>query len=268
MLPGATEAAGSASGIFNNLGGFNPSQIQAGQINGMDLSGYMNPYTQNVIDTTMTELGNQERIGQQGVDDSALAQNAFGGDRMYVQKGVMNDKFNQLRKNTIADLYSKNFLNAQTMGQFDIGAKMEADRANQQAGIQGAGIRSGAGTGMSNIAQLLASAGIDLSKGGQNALGNLANMGFGWGNSLQQNQLAMGGLQQQQNQAILNAINGQVGGATGAPSNLLQQYLGSVLNPSGYGTTTQTTGGSGPAIAGIGTLLQGGSAFLPGSYTG
>jgi hypothetical protein len=187
---------------------------------------------------------------------------------MYVQKGVMNDKFNQLRKNTIADLYSKNFLNAQTMGQFDIGAKMEADRANQNADIAGAGIRSGAGTGMSNIAQLLASAGIDLSKGGQNALGNLANMGFGWGNSLQQNQLAMGGLQQQQNQAILNAINGQVGGATGAPSNLLQQYLGSVLNPSGYGTTTQTTGGSGPAIAGIGTLLQGGSAFLPGSYTG
>lgn len=256
---------GQAGGIYGAMSGMTPSDITAGSLAETNLSPYMDPFTQDVINSTIAELDRQEGIQQQGVDDAALDQRAFGGDRMYVQKAAMNDKFDRLRKDTIADLYLKNFTNAQQMGQFDIGNKLAADQANQ--GMR-AGMMTGGAQGFGDLAQLLTGAGIDLSKFGTSALGDLANMGFGWGSDLQKNQLAMGALQQAQNQSILSAIQNQFQSYTGAPMNYLQQYLSSVMSPQGLGTVKSTTSGTGNDIAAIGNIMQGIGAVLPGSYTG
>ena len=247
----------SAAGIFNNMAGYTPSDITAGQLSNTDLSPYMNPYTQNVIDTTMGELNRQQGIQQQGIDDSALAQNAFGGDRMYLQKGVLGGEYARTQANTLADLNSRNFTNAQSMGQYDIDNRLRADSSNQ--GYR-TGLYGGAASGLSGLASNFGQTGLNLANmGSPSVMGNLANMGFGWGQSLQQNQAASGALQQQQQQALIDAIRGQYAGYTGAPQNALSQYLGAILSPpSSAGTTSSNPGILG--YLGMGASL--GSMFI------
>ena len=237
-LPGAgatamgagMDYAGQAGGLFDYLG----NQPLAN----MNLQPYMDPYQQDVIDVTMDELNRQHGIQQQGIDDAAMARNAFGGDRMELQKGVLGGKFLDTKARALAELNSGNFRNAQTMGQFDIGA----------AG-QGA-------TGFGQLAQLLANSGIDLTKTGISALGDLSNLGFGFGQSIIKNQLASGALQDQQMQAIIDAAKGNVDTYTGYPMSTLQAFLGAIQNPAGYGISS-TKGSTNPGILGTAAGIAG-----------
>lgn len=245
-----------AAGIFNQMGGYTPSDVTAGQLSSTNLSPYMNPYTQNVIDTTMSELDRQQGIQQQGIDDKAQAQNAFGGDRWQLQKGQLGGDFARTKAMTLADLNSKNFLNAQGMGQFDIGNRLTADSGNRD---YRASLFGNAGQGLGNLASMYGQTGLDLSRmGSPEVMGNLANLGFGWGQSLQANQAASGALQQQQQQALIDAIRAQYAGYTSAPQNSLSQYLGAILSPpSTAGSTSSNPGPLGylGMAAGIGSQL-------------
>ena len=59
---------------------------QAGQYSGPSgYSGFMSPYQQEVIDTTLTEYDKQAQIGQQGIMDQATRMNALGAGRTGVQ---------------------------------------------------------------------------------------------------------------------------------------------------------------------------------------
>lgn len=247
-----------AAGIFNQMGGYTPSDITAGQLSNTNLSPYMNPYQQNVIDTSMNELNHQYGIQQQGVDDAAQRQNAFGGDRMYLQKGTMGGDFLRNKGTLLADLNSKNFLNAQQMGQYDINKRFDADSANQtmRANMMGAG-----GQGLGNLAQMYGNTGVNLASLGSPAvMGGLANMGFGWGNTLQQNQMAAGLLQQQQQQALIDAQRAQYAGYTQAPQNALSQYLGAILSPPASAGSTSSNPG---AMGYLGMAAGIGGQFLP-----
>ena len=179
---------------------------------------YMNPYTQQVIDGTVGELNRQESIQQQGVDDAAQAQNAFGGDRMQIQKAAMNRDFDVTRKNAISDLYKSNFDNAQRGAMFDVN-----NAVNRQQH------------------------GMDSQK-------DWANMGFGWGSDMQQQNLTAGALQQQQQQAIMDAMRKQWESYTGQGDTNINRLTGATANPGSSGTTTGT---STPSIAGIATRLLG-----------
>ena len=245
------------------MGGMTPSDVTAGQLSTTDLSPYMSPFLKGVIDPAMQELNTQQGIAQQGIDDQAQSQGAFGGDRQYLQKGVLGNKFNQLKSQFLGDLYQKNFLNAQQMAGNDITNRLNADTGNQD---RRATLFQQGGQGLGALANLYGQAGTDLTKYGVNELGSLSNMGFGFGNTLQQNQLASGALQQQQNQAILNAQMQQFLSQTQYPQQQLQNYLGAIQNPAGYGQTTTKTN---PGIAGYlnagGNLLQGIGSVIPGT---
>lgn len=256
VLGQAGQLSGQAAGMFSEMGGTSVPDVTAERLGDMDLSEYMNPYTQNVIDTTMNDLNTQYGVQRQGIDDQAAAQNAFGGDRQHLQSGVLGGKFLDTKARTLADLNSKNFLNAQGMGQFDINNRLNADtgNANRRAGTQQAGA-----SGLGGLASLFGGVGSDLLKGGVDSLGNLANLGFGWGDSLQKNQLAMGAIKTQQQQQLIDAIRAQYAGYTGAPQNALSSYLGAILDPNGYGKQT-----SDPSlIQGAGSILGGIGAVLP-----
>lgn len=246
-----------AAGIFNQMAGYVPQAVTAGQLSSTDLSPYMNPYTQNVIDQTMAELNRQEAIQQQAIDDQAVRQNAFGGDRMYIQKGQLGGDYANTKAKTLADLYSQAFGNAQTMGQYDITNRLNADTTNQGAFSNLFG--SGA-SGLGNLANLYAGTGTNLAQiGSPTVMGNLANLGFGWGNTLQQNQAAAGALQQQQQQQLMDAIRAQFSGYTSAPQNALAQYLGAVLSPPSTAGTTSSNPGLlgylGAGVTALGTLF-------------
>ena len=78
-----TQAASLAG---SGLGGYAPYIQQAGQYSGPSgYSGFMSPYQQEVIDTTLTEYDKQAQIGQQGIMDQATRMNALGAGRTGVQ---------------------------------------------------------------------------------------------------------------------------------------------------------------------------------------
>lgn len=217
-----------AGDVFARMAGTAPGTLET-----TDLTSYMNPFTRGVIDPTMDELNRQEKLQQQGVDASAEAQNAFGGDRMQIQKAAMNRDFDVTRKSAIADLYRQNFDQAREGAKFDIsGAReREAGGARGLADVGGGYMQQG--TGLGSEAQ-----------GGMN---NWANMGFGWGTDLNNQQLAAGGLQQQQQQQIMDAIKAQFGGFTDYPDTAIERLTGSTPSPGNAGTTSKKTT---PSLAG------------------
>ena len=59
---------------------------QAGQYSGPSgYSGFMSPYQQDVIDTTLTEYDKQAQLQQRGIMDQATRMNALGAGRTGVQ---------------------------------------------------------------------------------------------------------------------------------------------------------------------------------------
>lgn len=242
-----------AGTAYGSMTGYTPSNVTAGQLSTTDLSPYMNPWTQSVIDATMNDMNQQQGIDQLAIDDQATSQGAFGGSRQYIQKGVLGGQYADAKARELANLRSQGFTNAQQMGQFDISNRLGADQFNTdwRSRMFGAGA-----SGLAGLAGQYGNTGAGLYMGGSSNLGNLANMGFGMGNQLQQNQLAAGALQQQQQQQLIDAIHAQYLGYTGAPANSLSAYLGAILNPSGYGTQQGNPGllsyiGAGANLAGL-----------------
>ena len=102
--------------------------------------------------------------------------------------------------------------------QFGQSTGLQAQQANQNAGL--------------NAAQL------GLSAAGQ--LGNLSQTGFNMGNTITQQQMQQGAIQQAMNQALIDAAKGQYTNFTGAPQNSLATVLAGLSGADmGQQTTTQ-----------------------------
>jgi len=131
----------------------------------------------------------------------------------------------------------------QQASQFDIGNVRQAQLANQQAGMKDI-------QNLMQAQQLNQMAGLQGSQnrlGASQQLGNLANLGFGMGQTVQGNLAQQGTQQQAMMQALIDAAKGQYGGYTGHPA----QGLGYVTQALGAtGTPTSTTESSSPGLFG------------------
>jgi hypothetical protein len=197
----------------------------------------MNPFQQNVTDATMDELRRQQQISDLGVRDQAMAAKAWGGDRMQVQQSENTRNYDDIRAKVLANLNQANFANAQGMATSDLARKLQADSSNQNMryGMSQAGAGGLAGLGQGGI------------QAGLGGLSNLANMGFGFGNELNKNQLMAGSMQQQLMQSIIDASKGQYAGWSGSPQSsveMLSKLLGGInIGNAGSGTSTSTAPG-------------------------
>lgn len=254
LMKQGTNAMGNA---YNQMG------ISAGQYGGMadygsgrgeslansNLAPYMNPYQKNVIRGTMGELNRQETMQGNDIGSAAQAAGAYGGDRQAVQLAENNRNFDTQRYNALAGLNSSNFQNAQNMANTDISRNLGA----QQFGIAG---RAGMAGQMGQLGQSAAQMGQNASQYGQGQMGQLANMGFGMGQTLQNSQAQAGAAQQALQQQILNGIKGATQGYTGYGDTGLQRYFGSISSPGGYGQqNSQTNPGLLGMIGGIGSII-------------
>jgi len=230
---------GAAANTFAGMAGVAPGSLAT-----TDYSKYMNPYTQNVVDTSMTELQKQQDIQTQKVNAAATAAGAFGGDRNQIQLAQMGNDFNQTRKDAIAKLYQAGFGNAQDAAKFDI---------NNATGREAAGA-----AGLAGVGGQTSGLGADFLKSVQGQLNTSANMGFGWGEQLNQDQMAAGGAQQTQQQQIMDAINKQMAGYTGQGQTAAGIASGNMPSPGGSGTSTTTNS---PSVAGILASLAGAVNF-------
>lgn len=281
-MPGQLNQNGFGMGAVPNI---NAAQARAaGQIANTDLSGYMNPYTQNVIDTTMGTLDRQrnQMLNQVGAD--ATAAGAFGGSRHGLVEAETNRGFADTMANTAAGLNQSNFQNAQQMGLSDIQNRMNQQQFNtgnrQQANIQNAMNQMNAGQFNANQALNVAQQNVaNQMQGGMfnaqqqqqanqfgantnlaaaNQLGNMANMGFGMGQQVQQMQGQAGAQQQAINQALIDAARGQYGSYQGQPQQSLQNLIAALGGAPNQSTTTQSNN---PGLLG---MLTGGASMLGG----
>lgn len=115
--------------------GVTAQNVTAGNVGQTDLSPYQNQYDTQVIDAALGDLDRARQMTQNRNAASAVAANAFGGDRQALVEAETNRSFAQQAANTAANLRQAGFENAQQMAQADIGRSLQADLANQQAGL-------------------------------------------------------------------------------------------------------------------------------------
>ena len=265
-----------AMNTYSQMAGMMPGQVKPGSLSGTNLSGYMNPFQQSVIDTTMGEMNRQEQLQNNSLQDQAQRVGAFGGDRMAVQQAENNRNFDMTRASTLANLNSQNFLNAQGQATNDINRDFQGQQTNQnmmagmtQSGASGlASLGQGGASGLGALGQGMAGMGQNQMQFGQGQMGSLANQGFGMGQQINNSQMQVGNQQQQ----LLNQLLGNIQGQTNAWQNYgdtgLARYFGATQNPGGYGTQTTNgtvTSSNQMGMGGIlGSLLQLGS-LIPGA---
>ena len=126
-----TQAASLAG---SGLGGYAPYIQQAGQYSGPSgYSGFMSPYQQEVIDTTLTEYDKQAQIGQQGIMDQATRMNALGAGRTGVQLAEYQKGSDAQRALLQAQMLQGGFGQAQQMNL----AQVQPSLVSQQIGTMG-----------------------------------------------------------------------------------------------------------------------------------
>ena len=217
-------------------GQYQPERVQAGSLAQTSLDPYMNPYTQNVLQTSLDTLNQQRLMGLNQASDAAIKARAFGGSRQAIQEAVVNAAAQQQAGQLAAQLMSQNFAQAQAAAQGDIQRQMAAQQLNQAAGLQGAGL------------------GIT----GAQALGGLA--GAGQQNFLQgaASALAAQSAIQQQQQAELDAARQAYTEKQQFPLQQLQIPLQAV-GATPYGSTNTQTGPgptSNPVMSGLGAAAS------------
>ena len=195
---------GSAQGM-----GYTP--LSVGALTPTQLAPYMNPYTTEVIDASQADLLRGANIGLDQLGAQAQHAKAFGGSRHGIAMSEMGRGVGEIMGQQAAGLRQANFAQAQEAGQRN-------QLANQQADLQAQGQRMGAA--------------------GQ--LADISNLGFGMGQTVNQNLATQGAMQQALQQAVFDASAQKYGEYTGHPAAGLG-YLTQALNASPLKTPQTNT---------------------------
>ena len=184
---------------------YDPTQFNAQQVGTQDYTGqnvnqYMNPYMQNVVDIQQREAQRQADIAGTQRAGQAVRSGAFGGSRAGVMEAEAARNLAMQKGDIQAQGQNAAFQNAQQQFNTQQQRDLQAQLANQGAGLQAQQMgeqskQYGAGYGMQGLQTGLQAAG-QLGQLGQTQYGQqLSNVGL-------QNQ--MGAQQQAQQQGILN----------------------------------------------------------------
>ena len=117
------DTASQARGLYDQ--GIGVLKQTGGRYDPSDVSRYMDPYQQQVVDSTMRELNRQAGTARNRAADQAVRSGAFGGSREGVQRAELERNLADVQSRALADLYSKGYSEA-------LGASRQ-DFANQQA---------------------------------------------------------------------------------------------------------------------------------------
>ncbi len=178
--------------------------------------GYMSPYMQNVVDIQQREARRASDIARQGQQAQAVGAGAFGGSR----QALVEAERQRNLATQLGDIQSTGqqaaFQNAQQQFNAEQARQLQAQQANQQAGLT---------TGLQNLNALL---GIQQLGAGQNLQSQLANQQAGLTTG-QQNLAALLGVQN------LGAQQGLQAQQLNQAAQLQAQQLGEQSRQFGYG---------------------------------
>lgn len=134
--PSQVSATGYQAAQTGQVAPLQAQQVQAGQLASTGLSPYMNPYESQVVGQTLSDLERARQMQQNVLGAQAGAAGAYGGSRMGVAEAETNRAFAEQAARTAGQLRQAGFTQAQQAAQQDIASRMQADLANQQAGLQ------------------------------------------------------------------------------------------------------------------------------------
>ena len=244
-----------------------------------NLSAYTNPFDNAVVKANEADILRGANMGLNTLQGQAQAAGSFGGSRHGIAMGeIGRDTLSQLAQAS-AGLRQAGYQNAQNAAFQDIGNNFQGQLANQANNLQAQGMNQGnnlqaqlanqgnalqAGlanqsanmqgqlanqqAGMGDISnQMQASlanqqaglAGAQQRLGAANQLGQVSNLGFNMGQTVNNNLAMQGAQQQAMQQALFDAAQRQFRGYTGQGANTLgyvNQALGQTPN---VGTTTK-----------------------------
>jgi hypothetical protein len=218
--PAYQQAMAASQGLTN----FEAPQVTAAQWAGQDLSPYMNPYIQNVVDAQAADQQNAYGQAYNGLASQAQAAGAFGGSRFGVAQGQLSADSVRNQALISAQLRSQGFDTAAGLLSDDVTRQNVASGLNQNAAIQSGFLR------------------------GQ-AAGQLGNLAGEYQNSLGADASALGGIgsaQQALNQQQLDVNYGNYWDQTRAyPSQQMNWWSGSLQPGVGIAGTQQPATGGG-----------------------
>jgi len=157
-------AAGTAQPYIDAAKAATTAGMGSAQPGELDVSKYMNPYQQQVIDATMKQMGQANEQAQSGALGTAVSSGAFGGDRAGIAAANLANQQGMAMGSTLAGLNAQNYGQAVQTAQQQQGVTLGATQADlarflqgggqlanlgvtaQQAGLQGAEAQINAGT--------------------------------------------------------------------------------------------------------------------------
>ena len=271
------EAQAAQLGAAERMGGVGQvGDVTAGQLASADISRYMSPYTQSVIEAGQADIERQRQLASNRMGAEAERAGAFGGSRQAVQEGVLAGEAARQAAQLSAQQRQAGFEQAQRAAQADIGYSMQAQTLNQRAAEAAAAREQAARAGnmaaanqfAAQQAQLEQQAGLAnqqaiLSAAGIRATG-AAGLGATAGQQLQSQlaglgaQTAAGEAQRALAQAQLDVPYQDYLAAMQYPLTQFGVLTGTAgAIPQGYGTTTTREGGLGYTLSALGSAGQG-----------
>jgi len=216
-----------AAGALSQATNYQPQQVQAGSFLTGNVGAYMNPYLDQVAGRAMQGIERGRQMAQ--VNDAArmTAARAFGNDRRGIVDAQTNEAYDRNAADTMANLYSSGFNQAQGIMQADQNRELQAQQMNQSAGLQGQQLNQAAAGSLANVGNMQQGAGFDAAN---------AMMGIG----SQQQQLTQAQLDAQRNlelermQIRNQALGLNVGGGSGMTSSGSSNSTGGII-PGLYG---------------------------------
>lgn len=123
-------------------GALTPQQVAA-RSGAAGYEQYMNPYTQQVVDTSLADIERARQEAASATRGQAAAAGAFGGSRSGVAEALTNRDFGNTAASTAANLRQAGFTTALGFNQADQNRELQAGIANQGAGLQAGAINQG-----------------------------------------------------------------------------------------------------------------------------
>jgi hypothetical protein len=215
--------------------GFQPSRVQGFGYQAPTIASqigqFVNPYEQQVVSGALGDIERQRQMQANQLAAQFQGARAFGGSREAIQQAELGRQALEQGASTAASLRQQGFGQAlqaaaqqagmgQRAQEFGLGQGMQAQLANQAARLAGSQQRMGAAS----------------------QLANLSNLGFGMGQTVQQQMSQQGAMQQQLQQQIMNAARQQFEGFRNYPAQALGYYaqaLGATPTPQSQTTSKQ-----------------------------
>ena len=130
----ASQAA--ANQVTDSRNANQAGNFQGDQYNSQNLQQYMNPYTQNVIDQGVRQIGDQMNQGRLNNQSRAAQAGAFGGARHGVLDSLNQQNAMQTMSDFVGNQMAQNYGQAQNQFNTNFGQGLQEQNQNNQAAQQ------------------------------------------------------------------------------------------------------------------------------------